>query len=1292
MTVTVEGARRLVALTRVDIVGSSAALAADGVTAAVADRRQLTDMVGRAAEAAGGWVVATEGDAAVVACPSTIGSLAVAADLIAGARSGRFDVRVGVTVGELEVDQAGGLRAPDPSLAARLDRIERAAGPGEATIDGSISRVLTGSAGIRTEAVAGTDESLRRVTGFRLADDGAIPTELRAVMFSRYSVTASDSDPESADRSSAEPDANDGDDLDVIIGEAAGLISAGHGTIVDDNGPGHVAVFAGGREALVAAEAIHALVASANLRAGARGSVTASLSIAVGEVSVGEGDTYGPPVVEAARLLGHAGGGTSLTADTALIVGLGHPDLETLGPIPLKGFEEAPIVHRLAPGPPPALVDLPPALRRSGRFAFAGRADELAALRATWDAVRDGAVRGVVISGEEGVGKTRLTRELVVEAAEAGAIVLFGAADEELEIPYAAVAQALSAAAPIDATVAAALDVDRGAGSTVGPEAGEATADDRPANRAEVLRPLFAAAKATVVGGAGLEAGESAVDRHGLFAEVGACLGRLSHQRPVMVVIDDLQWVGPDSIELVDHLLADPAAQRLMVMATVRSEHLGPTSPIHRLLGSSRNARRLTHRRLGRLDAADVAAMLSSRTEAPLEGRELEFVAEVTRATGGSPLFVEELMVHLAATGVLQQRDGGWDLAVATDQIPIPETVLDLMVHRLARLGPGAASVLPVAAVVGSSFTVDVVAGVVDEPLETIVDVVDGGVDIGLLHEDGPAGTFSFADEITREAALRPLRSARRALIHRGVAEYLEGQQPQPIDALVYHWGAAIGRDAVEHSIRYQRMAAARDIAAAAWESAIERLRRITVHLDSLGVDDDRARAEVHYDLGFSLRMIGDDSHLPDLTAAADLARSLGDGRLLARAAMAMMRPGAWYPEAAVVDDQITEMYQDALYLLEPEDPTRPRVLAALATNLAYDPDTERRWMLLREAQQAAEELGDRQLVAVTAAAELIACQEPDLFERRWTLACEVRRAGQALGDRDLAFTGGFFMMLEHIGRGEIDKAERLHPELRRLAEAGRAYWPRFLVAHFDSLVAVARCEPGALDVVEAERVAFEDQPVDWFGVSVIQQAVVAMGRGTLADMLLPFAEVQAQYSDNDEWSRKWNYAVAKAYLDSGRLQEAAEVLEQAPELDFDRYWLSSMLHLGQVGLTLERPDLCHRVLDEVMAYRGRFAFVGVGAAITGQVSTALGQAALGLGQLAQAEELFREAVDQAAEVGFPFFETIARRHLAMTLARRDPAGTEAVEHLVAAAATANRYGFVLEVTALESLRADLGH
>ncbi len=1252
------------------MVGSTASLAANGVSAAVADRRLLADIVDRAVVDLTAWVVATEGDAAVVACPSTVDAVAVAAAVVAGAVDAPFEVRVGVIVDELTLATGDRSLDIDESVGERLAAVERAATPGEVTVDDRVRRMLLATPGVELEPVppsaASPSAGLHRVVAVNAGESrGAVvgdgpATELRAVLFSQLAVEGGALD------TAARPAL-----IARLLDEAASLVAQAGGEIVDGNGPGHVVVFPGPRAALAAAEAIHGSIAATNLRSDVGASIAASLSVAVGEVTVEGGDTYGPPVVEAARLLDHAAGSTAVTADVAVVGGVDTAAAESLGAVALKGFDETTTVHRLPAAGPPPLLELPSVLARPTRFAFAGRTDDLSALRTTWRTVCDGEIAAVLISGEEGSGKTRLAQELAREVAAEGGIVLFGSADEDLPIPYAVVGEALAGAAAVEPTIAAALDPE----GPIGP-------DDTGSGS---LARLFGAAAVGAVAGVDAE-----VDRYDLFTDVGACLGRLGRQRPVLLVVDDLQWAGADTIELIDHLLAGESPRRVMVVGTVRSEHLGAGGVVNRLLDSPRIARRLHHRPLGRLDTDAVTTMLSSRNEAALDARSLDFVAEITRATGGSPLFVEELVVYLAGTGVLVERDHNWELAVEPDQIAIPNTILDLMSHRLARLGDTASELLAVAAVIGPSFSVELLAQVAEQPLESVVDVVDVGLTARLLHDDGPGGTFSFTDEITREAALRSLRPARQALIHRTVAELLATHRPEPIDALAHHWEAALGQDASEKTVHYQRLAVARDVASAAWESAIMRLGKVVTLLDALGEDDDRVRGEVSYDLGFSRRMIGDEAHRADLVEAADRARRLGDGRLMARSALAMMRPGAWYPEAAVVDDQISEMYEDALFLLDDDDPARPRVLAGLATNLAYHPNAERRWELLREAQRTAAELGDRRLIAVADAAELIASQEPDQFERRWTLASDVRRAGRALGDRDIAFTGGFFMLLEHIGRGELDEAEHLMVELRELADRGRAYWPRFLVAHFTTVTAVARCSPDALEVIEAERSAFEGHPVDWFGVSVIQQAMVALGKGTMADMLLPFAEALAQHSDNDEWSRKWNYPIAKAYLDTGRLDEAVAAIEKYPDLDFDRYWLASMHHLGQLGLTLGRADYCERVLAEMSPYRGRFAIVGVGAAISGQVSTALGQAALGLGRLDEAEELFREAVEQAAALDFPFFATLARRHLAMTLLRRSTADVEARELLDEAAAAAERFDFALEAAAVETLRAEL--
>ena len=187
--------------------------------------------------------------------------------------------------------------------------------------------------------------------------------------------------------------------------------------------------------------------------------------------------------------------------------------------------------------------------------------------------------------------------------------------------------------------------------------------------------------------------------------------------------------------------------------------------------------------------------------------------------------------------------------------------------------------------------------------------------------------------------------------------------------------------------------------------------------------------------------------------------------------------------------------------------------------------------------------------------------------------------------------------------------------------------------------------------------------------------------------MLLPFAAAIDQFSEFGDWVRKWNFAIAKAHLDAGDLDAALEAIESEPDPDFDRYWVASIYQLGLLGLSLDRRDYCERVMRDLMPYRNRFAMIGVGATLSGQVSTALGQAALGLDDFESAEVFFREAADQATALSFPFFAATAKRFLATTLLRTDDTSEEAWRLLDAVTGAADTHGFVLEAAAVRSLR-----
>lgn len=1238
-----KGRERLTAVLRADMVASSEALVADGVEASIAARAQYRRIVTEACPA--GTTIGSRGDGMLVGFCSAQAAITAALMLQDTARDAAFQLRVAVTLHEVADDDIVVGEVEQHSAA-----VEAPCPPGGVLVDDRTRRAVRGWRAVEFESLP-ESAGVHRVLGDADGNGANSETELRAVLFTDLTGPP-----------------NGGVAAVASTMSAAAIAEAG-GTIVDENGAGHVGFFSTCAAALMAAENLHQAAASARLRADATAGFQFSAGVSIGDVVVAAGAGFGLPMVEASRLLNLAdAGSTLLTADVAAVHAPAAPNMIEVGPVELKGLPEPSLVMQIDSGPVRSLLALPPVFRAAQTFPVVGRQASFETLERLWRESLLGDVRAAVVSGEEGIGKTRLVRELAHAAHETGAIVLYGACDEDLRVPYAPIAAALASAAGLDPDIDLAIQTGDG---PLGTLLGSVDAMSQRHN--------------SQPGSSQLD--WRSVDQHGLFAAAATAFAALAEQRPVLLVVDDIQWGEVDTLRMIEHVVARSEPGRVMIVATCRAEHLDRDHPAQMVLQASRPGHRVAHCRLDRLSTADIVGLLESRTGRPLVGQQIDFASKVTEITGGSPLYAEELVVYLASTGVLfDDPDVGWSLAVDAEAVPIPDSIIDLMDHRWKRLGSDATDVLVTAAVMGSSFDFEVLSEVTGIDLSSVLDVVEAAETARLLRESDTGGTCTFSDEISRAALLRELRPSRRALVHKRIAESLERIRPQLIDQLAVHWSASIGADARGRAIHYLRLAGERDMAAAAWESAADRHRRVLELLTQDAADDVAVLGEVRYRLGASLRKIGDAAYRAELLQAASYARRAGDADLLMHSAFAMMRPGAWYPEAMIVDEDIVAMCEDVLLLLDVDDPRRPRVLAALATNITYRGDDEHRWEITKEAQRLAEATGDLRLVGTTLAAELISFHEPDAYIRRRDLALEIQRIGRATGDRDLLFIGSWFRVLELVQAGDLAAAIRLVDEVRPVVEAAREYWPSFLLSHFETAISIARCAPDALELIELQRSSFEHQPVDSFGVSVIQQATVAMGRGTLSDMLLPFAEAAREH-DDDEWAKKWNYAFSKAYIDAGETDKALAAIAINPDPEFDNYWLASTYHLGLVGLLSQRTDICQKVIEKLEPFRGRFAIIGLGACVSGHLSTALGQASLGLGDLESAEALFREAAEHSERADFPYFAVNARRFLAQTLLTQNPSSREARTILDAVITDARLHQFALEQREAERLR-----
>jgi serine/threonine protein kinase/tetratricopeptide (TPR) repeat protein len=419
------------------------------------------------------------------------------------------------------------------------------------------------------------------------------------------------------------------------------------------------------------------------------------------------------------------------------------------------------------------------------RPGLAGRGEALDELRGAVRSLKGRAGSVVLVGGESGVGKTRLAMEAAREARAAELLVLAG----QCSPPTQTGAVALQAFRP--ALLALADGCRQG---------GVAETERLLGPRGKVLAPYEPA----LAGLPGQERHPEPAElpaeaaRHRLYDALGRSLGALAERRPLLLVIDDLQWADELSLEALEHLARGSAGvrERLLVLGTYRSEEVGPG--LQALLAQA-GVRRLP---LGRLDVAAVGEMV--RDMLALDRTPERFVRFLARHSEGNPFFVAEYLRTALQLGVLW-RDalGRWQVAEvgadAADEalyemLPLPATVRELVGCRLDALDPDARRLAELAAVLGREVDPSVLGTMAGlgsaQGLAGVLDLLERHV-----LEETEHGQVRFVHDKIREVAYERLDHARRQALHRAAAETIErlrgGRRDEDLAALGHHWEQA---------------------------------------------------------------------------------------------------------------------------------------------------------------------------------------------------------------------------------------------------------------------------------------------------------------------------------------------------------------------------------------------------------------------------------------------------------------------------------------------------------------------
>jgi DNA-binding CsgD family transcriptional regulator len=405
-----------------------------------------------------------------------------------------------------------------------------------------------------------------------------------------------------------------------------------------------------------------------------------------------------------------------------------------------------------------------------------GRDRELGILREHLAAALAGQGSLALIGGEAGIGKTALAEAICREAGDQGVLVLVGRCYDLAETPPYGPWVELFGRCP-------------------------RTGDGPP------LPELFAT-RGTL---------GAATSQAALFQQVLGFFTALATRRPLLLLLDDLHWADSASLDLLRFLAHSLSDLPVTMLAIYRSDELARHHPLYQLLPTlvrESGAERLD---LRPLDRAAIRALVTARY--PLQDAETARLGDYLHArTEGNALFVGELLRALAEQGGLLQEDGGWQLGDLSG-IAVPPLLRQVIDGRVMRLDGEAQHLLTVAAVVGETVPLDIWATVAVVAEDTVLAVVEQGIEARLLVESPAGDGVRFAHALIREAVYAGIPPLRRRQFHRRVAEALAGTRAPDPDAVAYHFRRAND----ERALPWLLQAGERAQAAYAWPTAAAR-------------------------------------------------------------------------------------------------------------------------------------------------------------------------------------------------------------------------------------------------------------------------------------------------------------------------------------------------------------------------------------------------------------------------------------------------------------------------------------
>ncbi|GIV98575.1 MAG: hypothetical protein KatS3mg057_3232 [Herpetosiphonaceae bacterium] len=482
-----------------------------------------------------------------------------------------------------------------------------------------------------------------------------------------------------------------------------------------------------------------------------------------------------------------------------------------------------------------------------------GRAAYLESLEHVLGRVSSGKGETVLITGEAGIGKSRLVAEVRARAERLGFLSLVGACFEpDRTLPYAPLIDLLRTRFAGRPAEKLAQELGSAASELVKllPELGTLLPD------LASMAPL---------------APEQ--EKHRLFQTLTQFFAGFAATQPVLVIIEDLQWSDDTSLEFLFHLARRSGSQPFLLLLTYRSDEVQRT--LGHILAELNRGRLATEFVLTPLSADEVDVMLRAIFDLDRPGRR-EFRDALYALTEGNPFFIEEVLKSLVSEGDIFEMGGRWDRRPVSE-LRIPPTVEDAVQRRVERLSEAARETLVLAAVAGRRFAFALLQELTNQDERELLRQIKELTAAQLIVEES-VDQFAFRHALTRQAVYAGLLARERQALHYQVAQVLEHAGTGHLDArlgeLAYHYHEA---GVWTKTLEYAQRAGERAQHFYALREAVEQFSRALEAAGHLGITPP---VKLYRNRGLVYEMLGDfERALADQESVLAVAHNAGDRR-----------------------------------------------------------------------------------------------------------------------------------------------------------------------------------------------------------------------------------------------------------------------------------------------------------------------------------------------------------------------------------------------------------------------------